>query len=932
MRTWARIVSWFQPRYWVWVALACALVLPWLRPSLTRLDLLAYDMLVPANATEAESVVVAVDDASIASLGRWPWPRALHARMIDVLREAGAKVVAYDVLFSEASSVDDDRLLAEAVKRAHKLVVPVAAVTDMQQGAYLIENMPAFRNGSVPGHVDTLLDVDGRWRRMFMTISGPDMVIQAMPWVALSLAGGTPHGHWGRGEQAAGDGRGWVRSAEVLLPAMADPVPMVPFVDALRHPEQFAGKVVFVGVTAHGLGPEYALSMGSRVTLASSPVVMAHAYEVLRESAQLIPAPAWLSKSLAMVVALPLLIWPLRPTTRWAKLLPMACVLLPLLLSWAALSLLHIWFEPVAATFVLTLGWLVWGSTLLMRATLEGNRVRRQAQATLFAVGEGVVVLGEDGLIRSANPVAVQMSRKVDMLGENIEQVLQLDDEGRFTLSRAMVQCRHTGRAVSMEQPVRLQVGAVCRDILVTVAPLPEEEAGHHGVVLALRDVTATVVAGQQLRHAATHDALTGLPNRSLLRDRMDQAIARAARAQQSVAILFMDLDRFKRINDSLGHAAGDEVIREVGRRLLQACRKQDTVARWGGDEFVIVLEDIAGRDAVITVVNKIVEAVAQEMTLSGMVFPCACSVGLAIAPEDGTDVDALLAMADAAMYRAKGNPTQRWAFFSSSLNLWTRDRLALEGEARRALVEGGFELFYQPQVDRVDGRLVGFEALLRWRRDDGEVMLPSEFIGMAEESSLILALGEWTLREAARQIVAWSSAGGPDVPISVNVSAKQCLDLQLVQLLSTILAETGISPDKLKLELTETAAMSDAAVVEELLDGIRQLGVGIALDDFGTGYSSLVYLRRFPIQQIKIDRSFVQDLTTQPEAAAIVKAIIGLAHGLGVPVVAEGVETSSQRDMLLAHGCDILQGYLFARPLPALEAARWRDAESSRN
>ena len=919
----ARLSSWFRPRRWVWLALACALVLPWAQPRLSHLDLLVYDWLTPVTSVEPESRVIAIDDASLASLGRWPWPRELHARLINRLRSAGVKVVAYDVLFSEASTDDGDRALVDAFRQVDKLVVPVAALTDPERGPYLLENMTALSGRAAPGLVDSLLDIDGHWRRMHLSVSGLGRALQAMPLVALQMTGDSRHQSV---TDAAGysESGGWLRSHEIWLPASSQPVPQVSFLDALRDPAQFAGRVVFVGVTARGLGPEYVLSSGGRIGLASSPVVMAHTYEVLRAGAQVQPVSPWLAWSLAFALALPLCAWPVRPAQWWGKLWPLLTVLLPGALCWLLLQGESLWFAPMTVTLVLLLSWLTWGGNLLMRASIDGQRLRRQAQATLQAVGEGVVVLGEEGRIRSANRMAQQMSSVSDMQGAEVERVFQLDDEGRYTLARAMVQCRASAAPVSVEQPIQLRMGDICRDILVTVAPLPAEDGGEGGLVLALRDVTATVVAGQQLRHAATHDALTGLPNRSLLRDRLEQAITRAVRGHQSLALLFMDLDRFKRINDSLGHVAGDEVLREVSRRLLGACRKQDTVARWGGDEFVIVLEDMAGREAAITVINKIIHAVSGEVSLSGMVIPCACSVGVAMAPDDGMDPDALLAMADAAMYRAKSHPTQRWEFFSSSMNLWTRDRLALESEARQALSTGGFELFYQPQVDRADGRLVGFEALLRWRRPDGSLMLPAEFIGMAEESSLILALGEWTLRTAARQIADWSLLDGPDVPVSVNVSARQCLDLQLVDLLKVILAETGISPDRLKLEITETAAMGDAAVVEELLEGVRKLGVGIALDDFGTGYSSLVYLRRFPIQQIKIDRSFVQDLCTTAESAAIVKAIIGMAHGLGVPVVAEGVETPEQRDILLAQGCDILQGYFYARPLPAVDAARW--------
>ena len=443
-------------------------------------------------------------------------------------------------------------------------------------------------------------------------------------------------------------------------------------------------------------------------------------------------------------------------------------------------------------------------------------------------------------------------------------------------------------------------------------------------MVLALRDVTDLVAASRIAVHAATHDALTGLPNRNLLMDRLNQSLLRVARQSGSVAVLFLDVDRFKRVNDSLGHASGDEMLKEVARRLRGACRAQDTVARWGGDEFVVVLDEVGGRQGALTAVSKLVDSVGQDLQLSGLSFPCSCSVGVALAPEDAPDAESLLAMADTAMYRAKSHPARRWEFYSKALDRWTRDRMAMENDMRSALRDGRFALHYQPQLRLSDGRLEGLEALLRLQREDGELLSPKDFLAVAEDSPLILDIGEWVIWEAAEQAARWAREGGPEVPISVNVSARQCLDQRLIGTLQDALSHARVAPQRMKIEITETAAMTEPALVQELLTEVSRMGVGIALDDFGTGYSSLVHLRRFPIQQIKIDRSFVHDLEQGAEDTAIVKAILALSQSLRIPVVAEGVETLAQSRTLSTLGCELVQGFFYSRPIPAPQVMDW--------
>ena len=520
------------------------------------------------------------------------------------------------------------------------------------------------------------------------------------------------------------------------------------------------------------------------------------------------------------------------------------------------------------------------------------------------------------------NAPARSLSALAEPIGRTVGEAFAFDADSAERLGdtvRGALEARQVRR---LADPLLLlqATGQGTRALSATVAPLMTERGHADGVVIALGDLTAALASARQLSFAATHDSLTGLPNRDLVLDRLRQALARAQRGSSRLAVLFLDLDRFKRINDSLGHQVGDDVLRTAAQRLRDSCRANDTVGRWGGDEFVVVVEDVDERGAAATVSGKIVQALSQPMRLDGFAVPCSCSVGIAVAPEDSTDAGELLAMADAAMYQAKSQAGGRYRFYSKELDRWTRERLRLELGLREALQRGEFELHYQPQIELATARAVALEALLRWRQPDGTLLLPAQFIPLAEESGLIVEIGEWVVRAALAQQVAWRAAGLALLPVAVNVSARQCVDRRLVAVVRDALAAAALDASLLRLEITESTAMTDSDAAVLLFDELSALGVQISVDDFGTGYSSLSRLRRFAIHELKIDRSFIQHMTTNEDDAAIVLGTIALAHGLGLRVVAEGVETLEQQRFLTDQACDAVQGWLHGRAVPAAQ------------
>jgi len=440
----------------------------------------------------------------------------------------------------------------------------------------------------------------------------------------------------------------------------------------------------------------------------------------------------------------------------------------------------------------------------------------------------------------------------------------------------------------------------------------------------ALTDIQRQKTAEQQLWYMANYDPLTQLPNRAFVREHLGHALAHARRTGERVALMFLDLDKFKEVNDTLGHTAGDELLCETSRRIASAVRREDWLARLGGDEFVVVVEGLTDAERATPVAQKILESVKQPFPIEGHEIVSAASIGITVFPDDAEDVDQLLRNADTAMYHAKARGGSDFQFFTPEMNAKAVRRFNLQAALRRAIEHEEFVVHYQPQVNARDGRLVGMEALLRWHDPRLGMISPGEFIPLAEDSGLIIPIGEWVLWSVCKQQRAWLDAGLGVVPVAVNFSARQFQRADLAEQIDRMLNQCALGPELLGVEITETLLMENVEQAARVLKALGRRGLQVSLDDFGTGYSSLAYLKRFPLHTLKIDRSFVRGILHGADDRAICSAIIAMAHNLGLQVIAEGVETRPQQDALRALGCDVIQGYLLAAPAPAESVASW--------
>jgi len=569
-----------------------------------------------------------------------------------------------------------------------------------------------------------------------------------------------------------------------------------------------------------------------------------------------------------------------------------------------------------------------------LRNAVERKRIeeslfkeKERAQVTLDSIADAVICTDCADKISFLNPIAERMTGWPlhEAINRPLAEVLKIID----------AVTRQTAPDPMAKAADKNQVGALPPDCILirrdgheifiedSVAPIHDREGQVAGSVLVFRDVTMARALKARVAHLAEHDSLTGLPNRLLLNDRLDQAIAVAHRNSRNLAVLFLDLDGFKHVNDSLGHSSGDKLLQSVAKRLLGCVRAPDTISRQGGDEFLVLLQDIEHAEDAAVTVRRILKVLGAPHSIDDHELHITTSIGVSVFPDDGQDTETLIKNADAAMYQAKASGQHTYKFFKAEMNTVAVNRQSVEEDLRHALKKHEFKLYYQPRINFVTGAITGAEALLRWVNPKRGLVRPAEFIPIAEDSGLIVPIGAWVLRQACEQAKAWQNAGLPLIDISVNVSTIQLRSPEFFDDLVVILDETGLDPKRLEIEVTESALMRSAEFVAPVLRAIRKRGVRVSVDDFGTGYSSLSYLQQFSLDAIKIDQSFVRRITGISDDITIVSAIINLGRSLKLRVVAEGVETAEELAFLKTQNCDEAQGYFFSHPLPADQFAK---------
>ncbi|HEB49589.1 MAG TPA: EAL domain-containing protein [Desulfobulbus sp.] len=902
-----------------------------------RWDCTLYDLASPLFHRPAppDIVILAIDEHSLARLGRWPWPRRIHARVVDKLSLCATKGVGLDILFVEPSpDGSDDQLLARAIRRNGHVILPVVNETAKAGGPIkLTRPLPEIAGAAAGlGHVDVELDPDGIVRRTFLK-AGPGRA--DLPAFALAML--LPHA-----QEMAGNLPGlrnpdparttpgtWVRDYQVLIPFAGPPghfrrISLADFLDPSFDTSVLKDAYVLVGVTAPGLGDSLATPVSGNGVPMPGVELNANILDTIRTGQAILPMtmPMQLALGCALVL-LSFLLYPrLQPRSSLAAvilLLALTLLATGLLLRWQ-----HLWFPPVATLVCLVLGYLLWTWRRLEWTVTALAREKEQALVTLQSIGDGVIRIDREGRVRYLNPMAEQLTACScgEAHGRPLAELVQLSDErhGR-DLGPLFDRCRQADRPATVQVDARL-ANRDGREYIVHVSAgtIRARRQGTSGVVLGISDLTETRSMAERLAFQTTHDPLTGLPNRVLLKDRLGQAISRAGHRRQRVAVYHVDLDSFKKANDLLGHAGADQLLQEAATRLQDAAGPEMTVSRLAGDEFVILQEELSGRDRVEEMAKELLASLRRPFVIEGQTIRLSASIGISLFPDHGTGIDELLRNADIAMSHVKETSGNDVQVFTGRMQDWLQERLELEKNLRLALENDELELYYQPQIRLSDGRLMGVEALLRWQTRDGRHISPARFIPIAEESDLILAIGRWVLEKACRQAKEWQDAGYPPITMAVNISPRQFLQKDYLDLIVGILEKTGMPARYLELEITENTIIRHLEHSSRFIQGFRELGGTVSIDDFGTGYSSLSYLKQFPVDHLKIDRFFVRDIAVAPEDAAITRAVIAMAHGLDLSVVAEGVETQEQLAKLLDQECDKVQGYLLAKPMTARE------------
>lgn len=898
----ARLLS-FLPHLSI-AALATAL---YLTGNLYLIDnkLTDFGFQVSPRPATGDVVLVEIDAKSIEALKIWPWPRRLHAELLDRLIHLGARRVAFDVDFSARSQPEEDQALAEALKRASgKVILPTfrqrSRTADGGSKILLSQPLPEFRQHAALASINVLPEFDGLVRSMAVS----DGTHKSM---AAVLADGTRH--------TAG-------IFDIDFGISISSVPRTSYVDVLRgrvNPALIRDKQIIVGSTAIELGDQVAVPIHK-----SMPGPMAHilAYESLAQGRALYElAPAVV---IAGILFMALLIGPLFLKYSWKKSLIALMLLLAVMIAartalQATLPVL-VDIAPllVAVIFSFIFAVIKRVDQQALRLVFQSIDLRRKDEMMRNVVQnsfDGIITVDESGRIESENPSAQLVfggalgEKSVQELFPGLDGLLEETGiSGALRVGEEPFELegqKHDGSSV----PIELSTSVV-------------ETDDRHVYTIFFRDITDRKQQQQRLEHQANHDALTGLPNRKMFSDRLEQTLGVSQLTDSSFAVLLLDLDRFKEVNDTLGHPTGDLLLKKIAERLLEVIPASDLIARVGGDEFALLLPSAENTEQAAALSTIILAALFEPFELTGLTLEIGGSVGIAIYPEHGADAATLVKNADVAMYTAKQSQAGH-AVYDAEKDKNSVRFLTLTGDLRRAIHEGQLALFYQPKIDLKRNRITAVEALIRWIHPEHGFVRPDEFIEKAEQTGVIGEMTDWVLGTALAQAAEWH-ARGLEIDMAVNVSARLLGDFEFVAAVEKGLKTWKIPPASLILEVTESALMDDPAKAMEVIKALSALGARISIDDFGTGYSSLGYLKDLPADELKIDMCFVRSMLENKSDATIVQSTIGLAHGLGLKVVAEGIETEEIAEELAGMACDVGQGYLYSKPLPIEEFEFW--------
>lgn len=899
---------------------------------LERFDFILYDKIATLQQypQDPDVVIVAIDDESFKTLGRWPWSRGVHAELINRLKSIDNQAVALDLLFSEPQDSDPyaDHLLAYAIAEHGNVILPVAPVFDADtQLLTLVQPLSLFTQQAVLGHVDVELDSDGVARRVFLSAG-----INAPAWPALGLALTNPAAaraiyQLQNPVAVPEQPEHWVRAQQALIPYAGEPGSFrrISYARVLFDDEALASlrnKTVIVGMTAAGMGTRFATPVSPlNHQLMTGVEWHANVFSMLATGRIIHPAPAAITAAIAVFWVSAILVIIAWTGKNLTIPLLLALMITGLFLCGLILALNRVWIPPGAALLGTLSLYPLWNWRRINEFLRTFWIDKTHSNAALESIGDGVIITDAFDHVIYINKGAETILRTQlkQIKGKLLTEILGLDNQNNGSSANPAGKDVLDGglHKPGMVECVLKTAQGNERTVRITRNQLFDDQKAIMGSVIAMTDITDRIELAQQVAHQQSYDALTKLPNRSRLLAQFDSLIQAAPNTGKNITVFFVTLDNFKKINDAMGHHAGDKLLKLVSSRLFDIVGSEVILARWGGDEFVLLFNRLAKEDSAPEMAQRILDTIRQRFEIDGFEVFVSVSIGVSFYPEDGLTGETVLERAGTAMYRVKKDGGNHFGFYSAESSVvWTRDQLELERELRAAIKNDELQVLFQPIVNAQSHHIARIEALVRWLHPKRGYLSPSEFLPLAEDIGQIEQLGEIVLKTSCAAAYNLLQLGYP-VNVSVNVNPRQLLNKNFPQTIVQVLHDTGLPAKSLILEITESAIVNDMERVSKVLEEIKRLDILIALDDFGTGYSSLTLLRELPIDILKIDKSFVRTLDQNRNDLKIVQAIIGLGKNLGLTVIAEGVETERQVKLLLQHACYFHQGYYFSRPIP---------------